>query len=109
LTEAAAVAKAAAQGDVCHTANDNGAGQVVLSGSRAAVERAIELAKAQGVKRAIMLPVSAPFHCALMQPAADVMAEALAKVAVKPPRVPVVANVLARPITDPAEIVQALI
>jgi [acyl-carrier-protein] S-malonyltransferase len=87
LAEAGAVAQAAAQGEVCDTANDNGAGQVVLSGSRAAVERAIEIAKSQGVKRAILLPVSAPFHCALMQPAADVMAEALAKVSDRRQRV----------------------
>jgi [acyl-carrier-protein] S-malonyltransferase len=109
LSEASAIARAAAQGEVCDTANDNGAGQVVLSGSKAAVERAIEIAKSQGVKRAILLPVSAPFHCALMQPAAEVMAEALSKVTVKPPRVPVVANVLARPVSDPAEIVKALV
>ena len=82
---ASAVAREAAQGQVCEAANDNGAGQVVVSGDKAAVERAVEIAKAKGAKRAMLLPVSAPFHCALMQPAADVMAEALAKVSVKRP------------------------
>jgi [acyl-carrier-protein] S-malonyltransferase len=106
---AAAIAADAAQGEVCQAANDNGAGQVVVSGNKAAVERAVEIAKTKGAKRAMLLPVSAPFHCALMQPAADVMAEALAKVAVKPPAVPVVANVLAKPIREPAEIVRALV
>ena len=93
---AVAVAAEAAQGQVCQAANDNGGGQVVVSGDKAAVERAVEIAKAKGAKRAMLLPVSAPFHCALMQPAADAMAEALAKVTVKPPAVPLVANVLAR-------------
>jgi [acyl-carrier-protein] S-malonyltransferase len=106
---AAAVAVEAAQGEVCQAANDNGAGQVVVSGNKAAVERAVEIAKAKGAKRAMLLPVSAPFHCALMQPAADVMAEALAKVSVKPPVVSVVANVLAKAIREPDEIVRALI
>jgi len=106
---AAAVAAEAAQGQVCQAANDNGGGQVVVSGDKAAVERAVEIAKGKGAKRAMILPVSAPFHCALMRPAADVMAEALAKVSIKPPVVPVVANVLAKPIQDPAEIVQALV
>jgi [acyl-carrier-protein] S-malonyltransferase len=106
---AAAVAAEAAQGEICQAANDNGAGQVVVSGSKAAVERAVEIAKTKGAKRAMLLPVSAPFHCALMQPAADVMAEALAKVSIKPPAVPVVANVLAKAIRDPAEIVRALV
>lgn len=106
---AAAVAAEAAQGQVCQAANDNGGGQVVVSGDKAAVERAVEIAKTKGAKRAMLLPVSAPFHCALMQPAADVMAEALSKVNVKAPVVPVVANVLARPIQDPAEIVKALV
>ena len=78
--QAAAVAAEAAQGQVCQAANDNGGGQVVVSGDKAAVERAVEIAKGKGAKRAMLLPVSAPFHCALMQPAADVMAEALAKV-----------------------------
>ncbi|MFZ0066507.1 MAG: ACP S-malonyltransferase [Pseudolabrys sp.] len=106
---ASAVAAEAAQGEVCQAANDNGAGQVVVSGNKAAVERAVEIAKAKGAKRAMLLPVSAPFHCALMQPAADVMAEALAKVSVKPPTVPLVANVLAKAVEDPAEIVRSLI
>ena len=81
----------------------------MISGNKAAVERAAELCKQRGAKRAVMLPVSAPFHCALMQPAADVMAEALAKVQVKPPVVPLVANVLARPISEPSELVKSLI
>jgi [acyl-carrier-protein] S-malonyltransferase len=106
---ASAVAAEATQGEVCQAANDNGAGQVVVSGCKAAVERAVEIAKTKGAKRAMLLPVSAPFHCALMQPAAKVMADALAKVSVKSPTVPVVANVLAKAIRDPAEIVRALI
>jgi [acyl-carrier-protein] S-malonyltransferase len=106
---AAAVASEAAQGQVCQAANDNGGGQVVVSGNKAAVERAVEIAKTKGAKRAMILPVSAPFHCALMKPAADVMAKALAQVVVKAPAVPVVANVLAKPIKDPAEIVRALV
>lgn len=107
--EAAAAAAEAAQGQVCQAANDNGGGQVVISGNKAAVERACEVAKAKGAKRAMLLPVSAPFHCALMQPAADVMAEALSKVTVHAPAVPVVANVLATPLSDPQQIVQALV
>ncbi len=103
------VAAEAARSQVCQAANDNGGGQVVVSGDKAAVERAVEIAKGRGARRAMMLPVSAPFHCALMQPAADAMAEALAKVAVKPPAVPVVANVLVQPISDPGEIVRALV
>jgi len=106
---ASAVAKEAAQGDVCQAANDNGAGQVVISGNKAAVERAVEIAKAKGAKRAMLLPVSAPFHCMLMQPAADAMAEALTKVSVRRPTVPLVANVLAKAIDEPAQIVQSLI
>jgi [acyl-carrier-protein] S-malonyltransferase len=106
---AAAAAAEAAQGQVCQAANDNGGGQVVVSGDRAAVERAVEIAKGKGAKRAMLLPVSAPFHCALMQPAAEVMTEALGQVAVKAPVVPVVANVVAKPIQDPAEIVRALV
>jgi [acyl-carrier-protein] S-malonyltransferase len=109
LEEARAIAAEASSAGVCAAANDNGGGQVVLSGAKAAVERAVELAKARGVKRAMMLPVSAPFHCPLMQPAADVMADALAKVSVHAPLVPVVANVPARPIKEPAEIVQNLV
>ncbi len=106
---ASAVAIEAAQGEVCQAANDNGAGQVVVSGNKPAVERAVEIAKTKGAKRAMLLPVSAPFHCALMQPAADVMAEALARVSVQRPAVPVVANVFAKPISEPAEIVRALV
>ncbi|MFL6824373.1 MAG: ACP S-malonyltransferase [Xanthobacteraceae bacterium] len=107
--QAAAVAAEAAQGQVCQAANDNGGGQVVVSGDRGAVERAVEIAKEKGARRATMLPVSAPFHCALMQPAADAMAEALTSVAVRPPVVPVVANAFVKPISDPAEIVRALV
>jgi len=107
--QAVAVAAEAAQGQVCQAANDNGGGQVVVSGDKAAVERAVEIAKGKGARRAMMLSVSAPFHCALMQPAADVMAEALARIAIKPPVVPVVANVSAKPISDPREIESALI
>jgi [acyl-carrier-protein] S-malonyltransferase len=107
--QATAVAAEAAQGQVCQAANDNGGGQVVVSGDKAAVERAVEIAKGKGAKRAMLLPVSAPFHCALMQPAAEVMADALSKVSVKAPVVPVVSNVLAKPIQDPAEIVRALV
>ena len=106
---AAAVAAQAAQGEVCQAANDNGGGQVVVSGDKAAVERAVEIAKAHGARRALMLPVSAPFHCALMQPAADAMAQALTTVTLAAPAVPVVANVLAAPVSEPAAIVRALI
>ena len=106
---AAAIAAEAAEREVCEAANDNGGGQVVISGHKAAVERAVAIAKANGAKRATMLAVSAPFHCALMQPVAEIMAEALAQVAVKPPVVPVVANVLAKPLRDPKEIVEALV
>jgi [acyl-carrier-protein] S-malonyltransferase len=106
---AAAVAAEAAQGQVCQAANDNGGGQVVVSGDAAAVGRAVEIAKARGAKRAMLLPVSAPFHCALMKPAADVMADALAKVTMRAPAVPLVANVLAAPISDPAEILRRLV
>jgi [acyl-carrier-protein] S-malonyltransferase len=104
-----AVAAEAAQGQVCQAANDNGGGQVVVSGNKAAVERAVEIAKNRGAKRALMLPVSAPFHCALMQPAADAMTEALRKVTVKSPSAPLVANVVARAVTEPAEIVRRLV
>jgi [acyl-carrier-protein] S-malonyltransferase len=98
-------ARAAAEtGLVCQVANDNGGGQVVSSGAKAAVERSIELAKEKGAKRGILLPVSAPFHCALMAPAAQAMAQALAQVEIRAPVVPLVANVLAAPVTDPAEI-----
>jgi [acyl-carrier-protein] S-malonyltransferase len=106
---AAAIAAEAAQGQVCQAANDNGAGQVVVSGDKAAVERAVEIAKGQGAKRATLLPVSAPFHCALMQPAAEAMAQALAGVTVKPPVVPLIANVRAKAVSDPAAIVEGLV
>ncbi len=106
---AVAVADEAAQGEVCQAANDNGGGQVVVSGAKAAVDRAVEIAKAKGAKRAMLLPVSAPFHCKLMQPAADAMAEALAKVTIKKPASPLVCNVLAQPISDPDEIRRRLI
>ena len=96
-----AVAEAAAQGEVCQAANDNDPGQVVVSGHKAAVERALDLAKEAGAKRAVLLPVSAPFHCALMQPAAERMAHALAEVEIRKPSVPVVANVSANAQSDP--------
>ncbi len=95
------IAEEAAQGDVCEAANDNAPGQVVISGHVAAIERALEIAKARGARRAVMLPVSAPFHCSLMQPAADAMAEALAAAALQAPLVPVFANVTAAPVADP--------
>ena len=104
-----AVAKEAAQGEVCQAANDNDPAQVVVSGHKGAVERALEIAKARGAKRAILLPVSAPFHCALMEPAARAMAEALAGVEVRVPKVPVVANVRASAVNDPALIRQLLV
>ncbi|PTW99149.1 ACP S-malonyltransferase [Pararhodobacter aggregans] len=106
---AAEVAAEAAQGEVCQAANDNDPAQVVVSGHKAAVERAVELAKARGAKRALMLPVSAPFHCALMQPAAEAMAEALAGVSIATPTVPVVANVRAQAVSDPEAIRQLLV
>ena len=105
---AKAVASEAARGEVCEAANDNAPGQVVVSGHKAAVERAVEIAKARG-SRAMMLPVSASFHCALMKPAADVMADALSRVRVGAPKIPVVANVTAKPVEDPAEIVKLLV
>ncbi len=101
LDAAKQVAEDAAQGEICCPANDNAPGQVVLSGHRAAVERAVEIAVAKGARRAVMLPVSAPFHCPLMAPAADVMAEALAEVTLLPPALPLVANVTAAPVEDP--------
>ena len=106
---AVAVAAEAAQGEVCQAANDNGGGQVVVSGDKTAVERATEIAKGKGAKRAMLLPVSAPFHCRLMQPAADVMAKALSEVTVNRPVVPLVSNVLAAPISDPEEIRKRLV
>jgi [acyl-carrier-protein] S-malonyltransferase len=103
-----AVAEAAAQGEVCQAANDNDPGQVVVSGHKAAVERALDLAKEAGAKRAVLLPVSAPFHCALMQPAAERMAHALAEVEIRKPLVPVVANVRASAQSDP-ELLRSLL
>jgi [acyl-carrier-protein] S-malonyltransferase len=102
--QATEVAAEAAQGEVCQAANDNDPAQVVVSGHRGAVERALEIAKAKGAKRALLLPVSAPFHCALMQPAAAVMAEALAGVVIHAPKVPVVVNVRAEAVTEPDRI-----
>ena len=104
-----AVAAEAAQGAVCEAANDNDPAQVVVSGDRRAVERAADLARARGAKRAMLLPVSAPFHCALMAPAAERMRAALADVAIRAPRVPLVANVRAAPVTDPEEIRELLV
>ncbi|PXW67822.1 [acyl-carrier-protein] S-malonyltransferase [Loktanella sp. PT4BL] len=104
-----AVAEEAAQGDVCQAANDNDPAQVVVSGHKAAVERAVEIAKAKGAKRALLLPVSAPFHCSLMQPAADAMALALDAVEIAQPKVPVVSNVLAEAVNDPAMIRRLLV
>jgi [acyl-carrier-protein] S-malonyltransferase len=106
---AAEAEKEAGEGAVCAIANDNGGGQVVASGSKAAVDKAIEIAKSRGARRAILLPVSAPFHCALMKPAADVMANALAAVDIAVPKVPVVANVTTAPVTDPMEIRKLLV
>ncbi len=105
---AQAIADAAADGEVCTVANDNDPSQVVISGTRAAIERAIPLAKEMGAKRAILLPVSAPFHCPLMQPAADAMQAALADVALQAPMVPVYANVTAAPVSDP-DVIKALL
>ena len=109
LADAEAVAAEAAQGEVCTAANDNAPGQVVISGARAAVERAVELAKGKGAKRAVLLPVSAPFHCALMQPAADAMEEALAKAEINAPALPLVANVIAEKVIDPSRIRDLLV
>lgn len=112
-TAQAVAAEASAQGEdgaeVCQAANDNAPGQVVISGHTAAVERACEIAKTKGAKRAVLLPVSAPFHCSLMAPAADVMAEALAAVNVAMPEVPLVANVTASHVSDPEEIRRRLV
>lgn len=104
LAQAKELAKAASDGEVCEAANDNAPGQVVISGKRTAIERAVKLAPDYGARRAVLLPVSAPFHCALMHPAAEVMAEALAGVEIKAPVVPLIANVLAEPISDPEAI-----
>ncbi len=109
LALAAIIAGEAAGPQVCDVANDNGGGQVVISGHKEAVARAIEIAKTKGVRRAMLLSVSAPFHCQLMRPAADAMREALAKVPVMPPAVPLVANVTAAAVTDPAAIAANLV
>ncbi len=109
LDVAREVAAAAAQGEVCQAANDNAPGQVVVSGHTAAVERALEIAKEKGAKRALLLPVSAPFHCSLMAPAADVMAEALEKTEISAPEVPLVANVTAESVVDPDTIRRQLV
>ena len=104
LAQAEDLAKAAAEVEVCQAANDNAPGQVVISGAKTAIDRAVVLAPKFGARRAVLLPVSAPFHCALMQPAADAMREALAGVTINPPSVPLIANVLATPISDPEAI-----
>ena len=109
LDKAQAIAAAAAEGQVCTVANDNDPGQVVISGHRAAIERAIAIAKDHGAKRAVLLPVSAPFHCRLMQPAADAMAEALGETAIASPAVPLYANVIAAPVSDPDRIRELLV
>jgi len=114
LADVAEVAEAAAAGaeqgrEICAPANDNAPGQVVISGHKAAVERAVELAGERGAKRCVMLPVSAPFHCALMAPAAEAMAEALAQVTLRPPAIPVVANVTAAPVSSPETIRRLLV
>ena len=109
LATARIIAAQAAQGQVCDVANDNDPGQIVLSGHKAAIERVADIGKAHGLRRAVMLPVSAPFHCALMKPAADAMAAALAITKMDTPSVPVIANVTAAPVTDPAEIRRLLV
>jgi [acyl-carrier-protein] S-malonyltransferase len=109
LEQGQKIAADAAQGDVCAVANDNGGGQIVLSGHKTAIDRVPDVAKANGVKRAMPLPVSAPFHCSLMQPAADAMAAALAKVQIAPPTLPVVANVTAAAVSDPETIRRLLV
>ena len=109
LDAARAVASEAAVGEVCGVANDNGAGQVVVSGDRAAVERAVAAAATKGAKRSIMLPVSAPFHCALLAPAAREMEEALSEISLREPHVPLIANVTAAPVSDPDEIRRLLV
>jgi [acyl-carrier-protein] S-malonyltransferase len=109
LAVAQKIADAAAQGEICTVANDNDPSQVVISGAKAAIDRAIAMAKDMGAKRAVPLPVSAPFHCPLMQPAAEAMRDALSYVVVEPPAVPVFANVTAQPETDPDTIRNQLI
>jgi [acyl-carrier-protein] S-malonyltransferase len=109
VAKAQALADAAAEGEICTVANDNDPGQVVLSGHKAAIERAVAMVKDFEIKRGVLLPVSAPFHCPLMQPAADAMAEALAKTPPGPLRVALFANVTAAPVSDPAEIQRLLV
>src|SRR5262249_13024869 len=109
LPAAQEVAEAAGQGEICACANDNAPGQVVVSGAKAAVERAITLAGEKGAKRSILLPVSAPFHCKLMEPAAREMEEALATITLAPPVVPLIANVTAAPVSDPETIRRLLV
>ncbi len=109
LEEVEEIAAEAAGDEVCDVANDNSEGQVVVSGNTAAVERAVEIAKERGVRRAVLLPVSAPFHCSLLDPAADVMTYALATANITAPNPPVVANVTAQPVSDPDEIRNLLI
>jgi len=109
LETAREIAETAREGEVCDTANDNGGGQVVISGARSAVERALKIAAERGARRSIMLPVSAPFHCALMAPAAREMEEALASVQLRPPAVPLIANVTAAPVDDPETIRRLLV
>jgi [acyl-carrier-protein] S-malonyltransferase len=109
LEVAQSIADEAAQGEVCTAANDNAPGQVVVSGHKGAVERALLVARERGFKRALLLPVSAPFHCELMQPAADAMEQALGEADVRPPVVPLYANVTAAPVEDPAEIRRLLV
>jgi [acyl-carrier-protein] S-malonyltransferase len=109
LPAAQEVAREAEQGQVCTAANDNAPGQVVVSGHRSAIERALEIAKTKGARRAVLLPVSAPFHCPLMAPAAEAMERALADVDLKAPRVPLYANVTAGPVEEPGEIRRLLV
>jgi [acyl-carrier-protein] S-malonyltransferase len=109
LAAVEALAAEAAAGEICEAANDNDPAQVVVSGDRAAVERAVEMAKAKGAKRALLLPVSAPFHCALMAPAAEAMRAALAETEIKAPAAPLVANVVAEAVSDPDEIRRLLV
>jgi [acyl-carrier-protein] S-malonyltransferase len=109
VEKARIIANAAAEGEVCTVANDNDPSQVVISGAREAIERAINIAKEYGAKRAVLLPVSAPFHCPLMQPAADAMEKALAEARIDSPLVPVFANVTAQPVSDPDTIRRLLV
>jgi [acyl-carrier-protein] S-malonyltransferase len=109
VEKAHALAEAAAEGEICTVANDNDPTQVVISGHRGAIERAVALVKEHGIKRGVLLPVSAPFHCSLMQPAADAMAQALADADLRPPLVPVYANVTAAPVAGPYEIRRLLV